>query len=165
MNEAFEIGLYTVVVGAGATIVMDTWMALQKALGMQTMDLGMVGRWLAHLAHGQVRHVNIANSAPVPGEVTLGWIAHYVIGLVFAASLIAWQGLQWTRVPTLPPAMAVGLVTVAAPLLIMQPAMGAGVASSKTRTPLRNCARSVANHAVFGLGLYLAALITARIVP
>ena len=31
-------------------------------------------------------------------------------------------------------------------------------AASKTPAPVRNCLRSLANHAVFGLGLYLAAL-------
>ncbi len=37
--------------------------------------------------------------------------------------------------------------------------MGADIASRKTATPLRNCLRSVINHAVFGSGLYLAALV------
>ena len=55
------------------------------------------------------------------------------------------------------PALAVGMGTVAAPLLVMQPAMGAGIASSRTPTPVKNCLRSLANHTVFGAGLYLAA--------
>jgi hypothetical protein len=46
-------------------------------------------------------------------------------------------------------------------LLVMQPAMGAGVASSKTRTPLRNCIKSIATHTVFGIGLYVAAAVVA----
>jgi hypothetical protein len=50
-----------------------------------------------------------------------------------------------------------GVATVAAPLLVMQPAMGAGFAASRTPTPLKNCLRSTVNHAVFGLGLYGAA--------
>ncbi len=47
--------------------------------------------------------------------------------------------------------------TVSAPLFVMQPAMGAGFAASRTPTPVRNVIRSIANHTVFGLGLYLAA--------
>jgi hypothetical protein len=53
----------------------------------------------------------------------------------------------------------IGVATVAMPLLVMQPAMGAGFAASKTPAPLQNCLRSLANHAVFGGGLYLAALL------
>ena len=45
----------------------------------------------------------------------------------------------------------------------MQPAMGSGFAASRTPTPLKNCLRSLANHTVFGLGLYLSALVIALI--
>ena len=37
--------------------------------------------------------------------------------------------------------LAVGMGTVAAPLLVMQPAMGSGFAASRTPTPLKNCLR------------------------
>ena len=50
-----------------------------------------------------------------------------------------------------------GVVTVAVPMFVMQPAMGYGFAGSKTPSPLRTCVRSFANHAVFGAGLYIAA--------
>jgi hypothetical protein len=43
--------------------------------------------------------------------------------------------------------------------------MGAGVASTRTPTPLLNNLKSLANHTVFGVGLYLAALISAGIAP
>ena len=43
------------------------------------------------------------------------------------------------------------------------PAMGAGFAASRTPTPLKNCLRSLANHTVFGFGLYLSALAIALI--
>jgi len=39
--------------------------------------------------------------------------------------------------------------------------MGAGIASSRTPTPLKNCLRSLANHTVFGVGLYLSAFVAA----
>jgi hypothetical protein len=43
------------------------------------------------------------------------------------------------------------------PFFVMQPAMGAGIAASRTPTPWRNRLRSLATHAVFGCGLYLSA--------
>ncbi len=56
-----------------------------------------------------------------------------------------------------------GVFSVVAPLFVLQPAMGAGFASSKTPTPLKNCLRSVANHTVFGAGLYLTAIFIERV--
>ncbi|MNG26361.1 hypothetical protein D3C84_1113440 [compost metagenome] len=73
--------------------------------------------------------------------------------------LVALVGLDWTASPSLLPAVLLGMGTVAAPLLVMQPAMGAGFFASKTPAPLKNCLRSLASHSVFGLGLFLAAVL------
>jgi hypothetical protein len=40
------------------------------------------------------------------------------------------------------------------PFLVMQPAMGAGIAASRTRNPGAARLQSLVTHAVFGLGLY-----------
>lgn len=50
-----------------------------------------------------------------------------------------------------------------APLLVLQPALGAGIFSMKTAAPLFNSLKSLATHTVFGLGLYLAAVVVAWI--
>ena len=92
----------------------------------------------------------------------MGWFAHYSIGVTFAALLLAIYGLEWAQKPTLLPALIIGMVTVVAPLFVLQPALGAGIASSKTPMPVFNCIKSLTAHTVFGLGLYLAALATAR---
>jgi hypothetical protein len=52
----------------------------------------------------------------------------------------------------------VGVTTVAAPLFIMQPAMGAGIAASRTPRPGAARAQSLITHTVFGVGLYAAAI-------
>ena len=91
----------------------------------------------------------------------MGWFAHYSIGVTFAVLLLAVYGLEWARKPTLLPALSIGIVTVVAPLFILQPALGAGIASSKTPRPVFNSVKSLATHTVFGLGLYLATLATA----
>lgn len=149
--------LLIVLVGVGATAVMDLWLVLLRRLGVPTLNFGFIGRWVAHGLRGRFVHAAIARAAPVPGELAWGWLTHYAVGIAFAAVLVAVQGPAWTRQPTLVPAIAVGLATVLLPLFVMQPAMGAGVASSRTPTPLKNVLRSLANHGVFGLGLYLSA--------
>ena len=52
---------------------------------------------------------------------------------------------------------------LAVPLLLIQPAMSAGIASRNTPTPLRNSLKSLATHSVFGLGLYLSAALIAAL--
>ena len=111
---------------------------------------------------GRFAHAAIAQAPPIPGELAWGWLTHYAVGVAFAGVLVGVQGLAWAHTPSLLPAVAVGMGTVALPLFVMQPAMGAGVASSRTPTPLKNCVRSLANHTVFGLGLYVSAVVVAR---
>jgi hypothetical protein len=146
---------YAVLTGAGATLVMDFWgIARKRLLGIPSMDYGLVGRWFAHMARGRFRHDRIAASPPVKGERLLGWTVHYATGIAFAAVLLAIWGADWARHPTLGPALTVGIGSVAAPFLVMQPGMGAGIAAS--RTPRPNAARlqTLVTHAIFGLGLY-----------
>jgi hypothetical protein len=152
----------TVVIGAGATAVMDLWTVVRaRLLGGRMPDYALVGRWIAYLARGRFRHDAIAAAPPVPNERVIGWSAHYFIGIAFAAVLLAIWGVEWAREPTLAPALIVGIVSVAAPFLIMQPGMGAGIAASRTPRPNAARVQSVVTHAVFGCGLYAAAWLLA----
>ena len=152
-------------IGVGATVVLDLWIVLLKSRNIPSLSFALLGRWVGHLAHGTLAHAAIAKAAPIRGELALGWAAHYAIGIAFAALLVALQGLEWARSPSFLPALLVGVATVAAPLFVMQPAMGAGFASSRTAAPVRNALKSVVNHAVFGGGLYLAARASAALLP
>jgi hypothetical protein len=147
-----------VLIGAGATAVMDLWgVARARLFGGKAPDYGLVGRWVAYLPRGRFRHDPIAASPAVRHERLIGWTAHYAIGVAFAAGLLGLCGLEWAQRPTIAPALVFGVVTVAAPFLLMQPGMGAGIAAS--RTPRPNAARlqSLVTHTVFGFGLYAAA--------
>lgn len=150
-------------IGIGATAIMDTWLLLLRRMGVPILNFAFVGRWVGHLFRGQFAHTAIAKAAPIRGELAWGWLTHYAVGVAFATVLVGIQGAAWVHHPTLLPALAVGICTVAAPLLVMQPAMGAGFAASRTATPLRNCLRSLVNHTVFGFGLYLSALAIALV--
>ncbi|MFO0600378.1 MAG: DUF2938 domain-containing protein [Myxococcaceae bacterium] len=161
MNDKTEFVVRAVALGAGATVVMDLWAAALRRFGVRSLDFALLGRWIGHLPRGQWFHESIGKAAPVPGELVLGWLAHYSIGVTFAALLLAVFGLDWARQPTYWPALAIGLVTVVAPLLVLQPALGLGIASSKTPTPVFNALKSVATHAVYGTGLWLTARLLA----
>lgn len=147
----------TVIVGVGATLAMDAWGFVRRPLfGFSRPDYALVGRWFGHMPRGRFRHDAITEAAPVAGEKLLGWAAHYCIGLSFAAVLLAWQGLDWIARPTFAPAFALGIVTVAAPLLLMQPGMGLGVAAARAPRPGTARLQALISHAVFGIGLYAA---------
>ncbi|HEY1103615.1 MAG TPA: DUF2938 domain-containing protein [Burkholderiaceae bacterium] len=144
-------------IGIGATAFMDMWLKLLQRLGVPTLNFALIGRWAGHLLRGKFRHTLIGRAPPIPGEAALGWLVHYAVGMAFAGLLVVGQGLAWMAAPSMLPALVLGICTVIVPLGVMQPAMGLGFASSKTPTPFRNCLRSVVNHGVFGLGLYLSA--------
>ena len=119
----------TVVIGAGATAVMDLWTVVRARLfGLPMPDYAWLGRWLR-----------------LPHERVTGWAAHYLIGIAFAAVLLAIWGVEWASQPTLAPALIVGIGSVAAPFLI-----------GKARL------QSFVTHTVFGFGLYAAAWIMVR---
>jgi hypothetical protein len=146
----------TILIGAGATAFLDLASALRtRFFRAPPANYGLVGRWFVHAARGRIVHEAIAKSPAVKGERLIGWTAHYAIGVAFAAALLAaWP--DWASRPTLIPAMLVGVGSVLAPFLIMQPGMGAGVAASRTPDPNAARLRSLITHALFGLGLYVA---------
>jgi len=143
-------------VGVGATAVMDLWtLARRRLFGTPPPDYGLVGRWFAHMTRLRFRHERIAAAPAVRGERLIGWVAHYLTGIAFAGLLLGIWGLAWIHTPTIGPALAVGVGTVAAPFLLMQPGMGAGIAASRTPRPAKARLQSLITHAVFGLGLYV----------
>jgi hypothetical protein len=146
-------------IGTGATAATDLWaIARKRLLGIPAPNYGLVGRWIAHMPRGRFRHDSIAAAPPVGGERLVGWSAHYLIGIAFAAILPGIWGTAWIEHPTIGPALVVGIGTVAAPFLVMQPGMGAGIAASRTPRPASARLQSLLMHAVFGLGLYASGL-------
>ena len=146
-----------VLIGCGATVVMDIWLLFLKRIGVATMNFAFIGRWVGNLFRGRLAHAAIGKASPIAHETLLGWLTHYAVGIAFAFLLTRLAGATWASAPSIGVALLVGIGTVAVPLLVMQPAMGLGVASSKTPTPIKNCLRSLINHSVFGLGLFLSA--------
>jgi len=149
-----------IVLGVGATLLMDLWaLARKRWFGVAALDYAWVGRWLGHMRHGQFRHAAIGKAPTLRGERALGWGVHYLTGLIFAALFLVWVGEAWLQRPTLVPALAFGALSVVAPLLLMQPAFGMGVAASRTPRPWQVRVRALLTHLVFGLGLYLMGLL------
>ena len=147
------------VLGIGATAFMDIIALLQRRLfGTPSLNYAMVGRWLGHMPRGIFIHRPIGKSRPVRGEATLGWGAHYLIGVALAAVFLALAGADWLSRPTIMPALAFGVATVLIPFLVLQPGLGAGVAARKTPEPNTARLRSLLAHCSFGAGLWVTGL-------
>jgi len=121
-----------VLIGVGATAVTGVWSLVQKGSGIGKAD-------------------------PLPAERPLGWLIHYALGIAFAALLVGVTGVTWLHDPAWMPALTVGTLTVVIPFFVMQPAMGVGIAASRTPTAWTTRLHSLLTHAVFGSGLYLLA--------
>ena len=166
MTDVAEFLVGGALIGIGGAALMDVWgLALRRGFGIPTLDYALLGRWIGHFPRGRFVHGRIAAAQSVPGERPLGYLAHYAIGVTFALLLLAIWGLDWVHSPTILPAMLVGLGTIVAPWFVMQPAMGAGVAGSRTPNPRATRLRNVGTHAVYGVGLYLSALAVSALQP
>lgn len=161
MNNLIASLISAIIMGIGATLTFDLWsLFLKYVFKITPSDFCLVGRWVLYMPEGIFRHSNIRSVPHKKAECAVGWMTHYIIGIMFAATFLGLMGKDWLQNPTLISALIFGMVTVSAPFLIMQPSFGLGVAASKTSSPMQARLRSLMNHAVFGVGLYLFGLLT-----
>lgn len=155
-----ELLIKGVVIGIGATVLMDIWaILLWKVFRQSRPNWAPVGRWFWHLKNGTVFHDDISKAEPYAGERALGWIGHYAVGILYGVILALIVGSAWFAAPTFLPAWILGIVTVGAGWFLLQPGLGIGVAASKL--PNANTVRvlNLVAHTVFALGLYGTALL------
>jgi Protein of unknown function (DUF2938) len=151
--------LGAIAMGIGATLLMDLWnLFLKRTFSIPSLNYCLLGRWLRHMPGGTLRHANITASPQKPLECTVGWIAHYTIGVVFALVFVVCTSGDWLARPTVLPALLYGIGTVVFPFFIMQPSLGLGIAASRTPNPPQARLKSLVTHIVFGVGLYVCAL-------
>jgi hypothetical protein len=152
--------------GVGATLLIDLWaLLLKRGFNIPSLSYCLLGRWILHMPSGTFAHESIAAATPRRHECLVGWVAHYLIGTAFAVAFVLLAGAPWLAQPTLMPALAFGVVTTLVPYLVMQPALGLGIAASKTPHPTQARLKSLATHTVFGLGLYLWAILQRLLLP
>jgi hypothetical protein len=151
--------LGAIAIGIGATLVMDLWnLFLKRTFSIPSLNYCLLGRWLRHLPGGTFRHANITAAPRKSLECTVGWVAHYTIGVVFALVFVLLTSGAWLARPTVLPALLYGIGTVVFPFFILQPSLGLGIAASRTPKPAQARLKSLVTHTVFGVGLYVCAL-------
>lgn len=164
--ETVDIAIASVVIGSCATAFMDMFAWLQKYLfKTPSLNYAFVGRWIIGLQNGQFFHNSILQSPPRRYERTIGWLAHYATGVFFVLMMLTVMGTDWYLAPNLVNPLVIGLLSLCAPFFVMQPALGFGVAASKTPTPWVARRRSLVAHLSFGIGIYLAGIVRAQFHP
>lgn len=164
MSE-MDVVFASVAIGIGATAFMDAVAWFQRRFfGIPGLNYALVGRWVIGLSNGRVFHHTILQSPPRRYERAMGWSFHYCTGVGFVSLMLMLVGSDWPLAPTLWPPVLIGVLSLSAPFLIMQPAFGFGLAGSKTPSPWGARHRSVVAHLSFGVGVYGAGLIWAQVV-
>lgn len=160
MNNLFLLLISSILIGIGATITFDLWVLFLKfAFKIPPSNMCLVGRWVLYMQEGIFKHSNINTTPHKSMECTVGWVTHYLTGVIFAVMFLTFVGNSWIQHPILIAALIFGVITVSAPFFIMQPLFGLGFAASKTSHPTQARLRSLMNHTVFGFGLYFFGLL------
>lgn len=141
--------------GVFATLALDIWQRLLMAVtGIPPTNWAMVGRWFGHMPAGQFRHDKIAQSATIPNELLLGWILHYVIGILYGLIYVGLVSLILSSEPTLLNGFIFGAVSVVIPWFVMQPGLGLGVMGARAPNPSIPRYTALVAHCLYGWALY-----------
>ena len=153
--------LHILFVGIFSCLVMDLWQRLVKlTYGINPSDWGIIGRWLIMLILKQkIYNPNIEKEKSYKNELIIGWVFHYFVGVVYGVFFAFLAGPDWIAAPTFPPAFIYALATIAGGWFLLHPGLGLGWAVSKVEHPNRVRMLGLLSHNVFGLGLWLFALL------
>ena len=141
--------------GIGGTVAMDVWAWILARVGVVPFpNWAMPGRWLAHSVRGHVFHDDIGQAEPVSGELTLGWLLHYGVGILYGVVFLLLAGDDWLITSQFWPLWIFSLITIAAGWFLLQPGMGLGWAASKTPNPWKARMLGLIAHTVFAVGMW-----------
>lgn len=156
-----EIIIKSVFIGVFATAVIDLWaLLLKKGFGLPTTNWAMVGRWFGHLPRGVFVHNPITESDAVAHEHLIGWVAHYVVGILYALLYFFVVVDVLSTTPTLLSAVVFGLLTLLVPAFILQPGLGLGVFARHAPQPGVTRLISLSLHVIFGVSLFWGWMVT-----
>ncbi|WP_193370652.1 DUF2938 family protein [Pelagibius marinus] len=140
--------------GVFATIVLDLWQRVLFVIsGIPPTNWALIGRWFAHLPRGRFIHRPIGESAAVPGELALGWVMHYLVGLIYGFVYVGLMTYGFDRLPSVSNGAAFGAASVVIPWFILQPGLGIGVMGRLAPNPLVPRLNALVSHIIYGIAL------------
>ncbi|WP_333715581.1 DUF2938 family protein [Pantoea eucrina] len=113
--------------------MMDIWSLCQQSLfKVLSLQYALVDRFFWGLLRGKVRHNPMFTTPPIQGEGLAGWAIHYLTGIAFAFIPVVLTGAGWYHEPEVFTAVFTAFLTLLAPFMILQPALGFGLAAVRT---------------------------------
>ena len=104
-----------VIIGLSGTVFMDMWaIGLKRSFEIAPPNWALVGRWVVNLKSGKVFHDDIAAAQSFANENSVGWVFHYLVGIVYGVVFIFAIGDQWMIEPTLMPVWLYAIATILA---------------------------------------------------
>jgi len=148
-----------VIVGVLATVTMDAVAVIALRLGIagrgpRRTGPDLIGRWVGYLLKGKFKHTDILQTPPLQGELLLGFVAHYSIGIVLTLVYLGLLAVGHAT-PTTLSAILYGTATTVLPWFLMFPSQGMGWLGWDVPRDAHLARASLFNHIVFGLGLAL----------
>ena len=154
-----RIFLTTMAVGFLATVTMDIGAVIGFRMGIfgrgpRRGGPDLLGRWVGYFFRGKFRHDDILKTPPLPGEIMLGLVVHYSIGIVLT---LAYFGILVVvhATPSVLTAVTYGVAATVFPWFLMFPSQGMGWLGRKAPRDAHMARMSLYNHVMFGLGLAL----------
>ena len=146
-----------------ANIVMDVYEFLLERLLGKTRDWHLVGRWVANIPKGSFILDTNDETLAIPGELALGWIFHYVVGIAYVGVYLFGVEYILGEPPSVVSAIGFGVITVVAPWFILMPGLGVGMFAINAGRANFVRAASLSVHAVFGIGIFLGIVVAGMV--
>ena len=87
--------ILSIVLGVAATAFLDAVNYLQHiVLDKPLTRYEFIGRWVIYMTDGVFSHQSIKTAVPRAGELMLGWVGHYAIGIGFALLMLIFTGVK-----------------------------------------------------------------------
>lgn len=144
-----------ILAGVVTTVLSDLWQrGFMAWIDGSRPDWRGVGRWVLGFRHGRFVDPEVKKRAPEEHENAVGWSFHYIIGVAYAVLYRA--GLKRLGLkPSLLAALTFGVLSMAAPMFCMKPAMGGGLCGCHAKRPWIGFFKTLSTHLSFAVGLAL----------
>lgn len=149
------------ITGIIATFIFDIFhISLSYAYSINKSRWNLIGRYFVGLFYGKYIQEDLENENEINYELFIGYIIHYIIGIIFAFFYITLNLLLFEQ-PSIILALIVGLLTVLGGWCILMPfAFNIGYFAMKQDNQKKLLVQNLIAHFIFGIGLYFGYLIT-----
>jgi len=149
-----DLVLMGIAAGVSGTLVMDILNFLLARIGILTqIDVRMIGRVSYGWMRGRILYEHPSEVPQISGALSLGYITHYLIGVVLAIMYFIGWDLLIGAPPSAIWAVVYGVSTTVAAYFFLLPSIGLGICGRRSPQGIKLPLSSLINHLFYGLGV------------